>query len=365
MAWGAVAGAAISGAVSLIGGAKGSQAANQASQAQVASTQAANARLDQQAGVIRNNASQIQALNEPFRNTGVAANDRLAMLLGLSDPRGTPIYGDAPAAADPRIQGVARGNEVFNKDTGAYLGRYGIDPGVNTVSDLASYIGTSKIFDEQGNVIFDGGELPKGERPITGYTPNDASYGSLLKKFTADDLNADPVYQSGLQFGLDEGTGAINARAIAGGGYDSGATLKALTRFANDYGSTKAGDSYGRFMNDKNSVYGMLSGQQAVGMGATAADANALNTATNATTNLAVGQSNNMIDAGNARAAGIVGGANAWGNAATGVGNAYNSYQNSEILKKLMKPGAGYSTFGTVTPGYSNPYAFDPGNGVF
>src|ERR1700752_5294340 len=39
----------------------------------------------------------------------------------------------------------------------------------------------------------------------------------LLRRFTTADLESDPVYQSGLKFGLDEGRGAINARAIAGG----------------------------------------------------------------------------------------------------------------------------------------------------
>jgi hypothetical protein len=37
--------------------------------------------------------------------------------------------------------------------------------------------------------------------------------GSLLRKFTQDDLNSDPVYQNGLQFGLDEGTKALERRA--------------------------------------------------------------------------------------------------------------------------------------------------------
>lgn len=64
--------------------------------------------------------------------------------------------------------------------------------------------------------------------------------GQFARKFTQDDMNADPVYKSGLQFGLDQGTQGINRQAAAGGNFLSGATLKALTRFGNDYGSTKA-----------------------------------------------------------------------------------------------------------------------------
>src|SRR4029077_7488878 len=91
----------------------------------------------------------------------------------------------------------------------------------------------------------------------------------LLRRFSADDLQKDPVYQSGLQFGLDQGAGAINSRAIAGGGYDSGATIKALTRFANDYGSTKANESYNRYNQDQSNIYNKLAGITGTGQTAT------------------------------------------------------------------------------------------------
>jgi hypothetical protein len=41
--------------------------------------------------------------------------------------------------------------------------------------------------------------------------------GSFARRFTSADMNADPVYQSGLQFGLDQGTQGINRQAAAGG----------------------------------------------------------------------------------------------------------------------------------------------------
>lgn len=39
----------------------------------------------------------------------------------------------------------------------------------------------------------------------------------------------------GYQFGLDEGAKTVQASAAARGGLNSGATLKALTKFGNDY----------------------------------------------------------------------------------------------------------------------------------
>lgn len=160
------------------------------------------------------------------------------------------------------------------------------------------------------------------------YTGTDS--GSLTRKFTAADMEADPVYQSGLKFGLDEGTKGINARAIAGGGYDSGATLKALTRFGNDYASTKGNESYNRFNTDATQVYNRLAGVSGAGQ-------TAVNTVANAGTNATNAISGNITDAGNARAAGIVGGANAWGGAAQGINSALNSYQSNQILQALLR----------------------------
>jgi hypothetical protein len=143
------------------------------------------------------------------------------------------------------------------------------------------------------------------------------------------DRDADPVYQSGLQFGLDQGTKAINSRAGAGGSFLSGATLKALTRFGNDYGSTKAGESRDRFVQDQGTTYNRLAGiagtaQTAVGqMGA-------------AEQGYASRAGNNITGAGNATAAGIVGGANAVNG---GIGAAVNGYQNNQLMNMIRNPG--------------------------
>lgn len=157
-------------------------------------------------------------------------------------------------------------------------------------------------------------------------------YGDLSRKFTSADLNADPVYQSGLKFGLDQGTGAINARNIANGtGFDSGATLKQLTRYANDYGSTKANDSYNRFTNDQNNLYSKLSGQASTGQTGAANLGQLGVQSTNAITGAIEGGAN-------AQAAGIVGGANAWGGALTNLGN---TGVNSILLSQLLNRGSG------------------------
>ncbi|HQT19417.1 hypothetical protein [Acidovorax sp.] len=156
--------------------------------------------------------------------------------------------------------------------------------------------------------------------------------GQFGRRFTQADLNADPVYQNGLQFGLNEGTKGINRQAAAGGSMLSGATLKALTRFGNDYGSTKANESYNRFNNDQNSQYNKLAGLSGAGQQAT-------NQISASGQNMANNISASQIGAGNARASGYVGQANAWTGA---IGQGLNAYQQSNMLNRIF-PTAGYS----------------------
>lgn len=297
MSWVSV---AVSVGGALLSASQQSDAAEGASSAQGESSAAAIGEQRRQYDLTR-------ADNAQYRNTGSTANKRLAQLLGL------------PGSEDP----FGVGSDDWLKKNVLPLIRK--------------------------NQAASGQPLPDTWEPTdamlqewrTGYgigpaTPS-ADFGSLLKKFSVDDLNADPVYNSGLKFGLDQGTDAINARATQAGSYDSGATLKALTRFGNDYGSTKANESRNRFVSDQDSVFNRLSGVSGSGQTATAQTAAAGTNMTNNVTDLITG-------AGNARAAGIVGGANAWSGAAGGVNSAMNNWQSNETLKRLLAGrSSGYS----------------------
>lgn len=156
--------------------------------------------------------------------------------------------------------------------------------------------------------------------------------GQFSRRFTQADMSADPVYQNGLKFGLDQGTQGINRQAAAGGNFLSGATLKALTRFGNDYGSTRANESYNRFNNDQNAQYNKLAGLSGAGQQAT-------NQISAAGQNMANNISASQIGAGNARASGYVGQANAWNGA---IGGATNALQQYSMMNRMF-PTAGYS----------------------
>ena len=146
---------------------------------------------------------------------------------------------------------------------------------------------------------------------------NADKYGSLMKKFDQNDLNSDVVYNTGLKFGLDQGNAAINQRALQSGSYDSGATLKALTQYANDYGSTKANDAYNRYNVDQSNWFNRLSAVSGTGQQPT-------NQVQAAGTNMANNVGNYMLDQGNAAAAGKI----AQGNSINkGISSLFGSYQ--------------------------------------
>lgn len=102
-------------------------------------------------------------------------------------------------------------------------------------------------------------------------------------------FQADPGYQ----FRMSEGMKAINSNAAARGGANSGATLKALARYGQDFASNEYNNAYGRQYNRLSSLAGFGQGaNQQVG---------------NAGTNYANAVSGNQIGLGNAAASNIMG----------------------------------------------------------
>jgi hypothetical protein len=133
-----------------------------------------------------------------------------------------------------------------------------------------------------------------------------AGIGALGNMVTGA-FQADPGYA----FRLGEGEKAINRGAAARGGYDSGSTLKALTRYGQDYANNEYGDWWNR-----------QAGLAGVGQ-----------TATNALGQLGENtvkqQAGNITGAGNARASGYMGNSMAWNNA---LGDTLNWYNQSRRL---------------------------------
>lgn len=127
----------------------------------------------------------------------------------------------------------------------------------------------------------------------------DNSMGDLNRTFTMSDFQADPGYQ----FRMSEGQKALERSASAKGRLNSGATMKALTRYGQDFASNEFNNAYNRFTNDQTNRFNRLSSLSGLGQ---VANQNNQQSGMNATNNI----SNLYTDMGNARASGMVAGDN-------------------------------------------------------
>lgn len=151
-----------------------------------------------------------------------------------------------------------------------------------------------------------------------------AGYGSWSKPIAPQNVQG----EAGYQFGLTQGNNNIQGSAAAAGGLFSGATGKALTRYGNDYATTKYGDAYNRLAADQDRSRNAL--MQLAGAGQSGASTIAQS---GANTSSQIGS--NMIGAGNAQGASII----AQGNALQGGVNALGyGLSNGGAFKQSAQP---------------------------
>lgn len=256
--WGAIA--------SVAGSMLMSDSAGSASSAQAGATNSATAEQRRQYDLTR-------ADNAPWLQSGTAANQTLAMLLGLQ-PNGAGSLTD-PGPAPIRPSGKPR-----TPDERQYV----------------EWQAKKDAFDAQAA------------------RPADPRFGDLTKKFTLADFWDDPITKASYQQGLDQGTKALTNMAGARGNLNSGATLKALTRFGTDYTGNQAADSRSRFVGDQDNIYNRLAGISGTGQVAAQGIASAGQNSANNISNLLTSQ-------GNARGAAAIAQGNAWGGGLQNIGN--------------------------------------------
>ena len=205
------------------------------------------------------------------------------------------------------LKGVTPGQwlNVGGQALGAGLGYLGSQAAANAQQQAAS--------DQQGLLKYmydqNRADLAPWRQAGVGALGNLVNLTTPGKQF--DQMALDPGYQ----FRLSQGEQGINRAAASRGGYDSGGTLKALQRFGQDYASNEFGNVYNRNAN----LAGL--GQTAVGQGVQAGQ------------NYAQNAGESMLQAGNARASGYMGGANA---ISQGIGGALNAYNQYTLLDKLL-----------------------------
>lgn len=229
---------AISVGGSLLGGALGggSKAAERA--AKDAAARAANA----QDTAARNAADALL----PYTETGSNATRKLSELLGTADPVG---YAAKPTRR--QFEDAVR-DEHFRS--------FGKDYNRNSNMGVVN----ARIDREYNEAL---SQWEAGKADFIAKNPNSQGSGELLKAFTNEDFVQDPGYT----FRLMEGEKGINRNLLARGGFDSGAALKELNRYTQDYASNEFGNAYNRDAANKARTFGFLSDASGQGLSAVGA----------------------------------------------------------------------------------------------
>lgn len=326
-------------AAPIVGGLFGGDAAEDAANTQASAAAQANAIQKQMFD------KQVE-LQAPFRDAGVAANNRLAYLLGLS---ADGFGGGSGSGSSNRSFGVAdlvdesggdwRPNAdlyasdpaykaAWDKFYGDHQGQFGVSPNVGRGSDLGS-IENALAAGVFGPFNLNAYNQSASQRAAASQAnaQNDPAFGSLMRRFSMADFEADPGYA----FRMKEGLAGVESGAAARGGLLSGAALKAVQKYGQGLASQEYGNAYNRFTADQTNQYNRLAGLVNTGQGAT-------NQTSNAAANFGQQAGANAIGAGNAIASGQIGGANAL---VGGINGAYNNIQNNKLMDLIRNPGAG------------------------
>lgn len=392
-----VAGAAIGGAV--IGGAVQSSAASKAAKAQTQAAELANETQMAQYNQTREDQA-------PFMERGNQAGNRLQYLLGLSPtPAGSakmPSRDELRAQFLPQFTSKGGMQQVDGweiPDNGAGDSQWTRTTGMAPGAEVIDEVGLNAAIDQHLQ------QQAQQQAQQQQAAQSDPAYGSLSRSFSAQDMNADPIYsqlapgiQSSIQrstndlnqrgdfansllhqfgaadfqkdpgydFRMREGQKSVENSAAARGMQLSGATLKAMQRFGQDFASNEYGKASDRFSADRSfaaneygNAFNRLSADRSFGADQMNSSYNRFNTNTTNQYNRLAGvagtgqQSNalvaglganmanqvsqNQLGVGNAQAASGIAGANAVSGA---IGQGYNMYQGQQLMNSLGNRGA-------------------------
>ena len=174
-----------------------------------------------------------------------------------------------------------------------------------------------------------------------------AGYGSLGKSFGMADFEQDPGYA----FRQQEGMKALERSAAARGNLLSGSTLKGVQRFGQDLASQEYQNAFNRYQVNRSNKLNPLQSLMGSGQSAT-------NVLTGAAGQMGQNEASNIYNAGQARASGYIGQANALNNALGQVTGyfAQQPLQNAMINYYSNVPGGAGSSSGGGGFGSSTPY---------
>jgi hypothetical protein len=172
-----------------------------------------------------------------------------------------------------------------------------------------------------------------------------AGYGSLGKSFGQADFEQDPGYG----FRQAEGMKALERSAAARGNLLSGSTLKGVQRFGQDLASQEYQNAFNRYQVERSAKLNPLQSLMGSGQSAT-------NVMTSAAGQAGQNQASNLYNAGQARASGYIGSANALSNALGQVGSIATNYpMNKAVIGYYNRGAAGSGRRPYDTPPYIPP----------
>lgn len=153
-------------------------------------------------------------------------------------------------------------------------------------------------------------------------------YGRFGRDFSMNDFEVDPGYA----FRLSEGNKALERSAAARGMVMSGKMFKGAQRFGQDLASQEYQNAFNRYQTNRSNQLNPLGTLMAAGQGAS-------NVLSGAAGVLGGQLGENAMGAGNARASGYIGSANAYAQALQSAGNAFSGFAGQRAGGMPPKPG--------------------------
>lgn len=305
-------------------------------------------------------------LQEPFRQAGGLGLNRILYELGIS-PTGTfnaqtsametadqiraRLAPQFPGATAPASTSLAPGGGYgYDAGTGIWWGGTAEGPAAPTQTANAAQLEAAV----QAEIQRQRAAQQAQTTAQTAAAQKDPNYGNLLRNFTMQDFQTDPGYG----FRQSEGEKVLQRAASAQGGIGSGRFLKDAMRFNQGLASDEFSRAYDRFGLNRDSRFNKLASIAGVGQTAT-------NQTANAAQNFGTAAAGNIMGAGNALAAGRVGGANAWNNA---IGQGTSMYQTNRLLDKYMPstvPRSPFDISGGFGGGSFGAFNTAPGDRLF
>lgn len=327
-------GGAIAGGGALLGGLFGSSSASKAAKAQAASA-------DRAAQLQKEMFDKQIALQEPYRQAGLTAQQRYMNMLGMQ--------GAAPTARSEAEIRNALASQYMRPGAGPESGGYYEDVwqgGGDSGEMVKRWVPrTADTVDEAGLSAAVQAAMAQDQAAQKAYEAERQApgFGKYARDFGMEDFQQDPGYA----FRMQEGLKALDRQAAARGGLISGAALKGAQRYGQEAASQEYTNAFNRYQTNRANQLNPL--ETLMGRGQTSA-----NQVGSAAGNYAQGAGEAYMGAGNARASGYMGSANALSGA---IGQGINAYQGQQFLNnmQLRKPQyGGGGSYGSNLPNASD-----------